>query len=767
MFSALHYAIGLILLCISYLMLEAFMTGNLCSEYYPDTLFNVTGALDVFRFLSNNPRSPGSKGHEAAFAHIQGVFKEAQKNSWAEPNLNSKIDIDSEPRTILNEAGEYVYQNVINNLALTISPEKKQDKEKLLIISHYDTDGNTRGLYESAIGMSVCVEIALDIFNLINGLNCTVTFLFTGASKNGISSPEFINRINHTHIIDIGSIGPRRPFGVITRSKLSSKLLRIISNCKGTIIATFMNDLFKFGNQFLSNGYNGIQLMYFGKTSLHRTEQDSYVDPNDIELLGNILFEMILGFRPEDVANDQDYVAFGIPPLVFGCEKKTLEIIVFTLFIASFVSFYYIISDINSIFKTFIRFIKISSIIAIVFLSFGVFLNAVNTVSYSSGPRIHLFNLIFVGCFIFAYFELKQNKSSSSNEWAFIRMTIDAMSIILTMKFDIVPLFIILFALEIVESFFKYYGVKIGFAFLKIMPIMFVIIPIWETLLQNTSSMPGLVADIVPMIVIIVFVMQINLILVPLCYFEKDYNFSQQDSIRNGFLVYITLILMYFTAKSMPYGEFYVLKGSFSEYIYSNLTSVASFIPSAGHRVLRQANLSLRKNSNIKFDPSFPTLNGTKPAFYRINDNVVLKESMHPWPGISIHADPLSKSAGRCMNVDLSISRKLNHIFESIIFDLKCGNNPCVKSFNETTVTNHIKQPDGNYDFVLRIIPGRSNSFTICINTKNKKQVDIMFITSQPTIQRVKFKELFEKYVQHAQDPYHVSETVLINTTYL
>ena len=157
-----------------------------------DTTFRVSNALTSLKQIAREPHSLGTPANDRVRNYIESACKALG------------LDVREIPFTVtLPESSGIVVAHGIN-IAATLHSSSTNNKKKLLVMSHYDSEPNALGAGDDGSACAAMLESARAL-RASAPLPCDVLFLFTNGEEDGLLGAEAFAR-DSTELHDIGFV---------------------------------------------------------------------------------------------------------------------------------------------------------------------------------------------------------------------------------------------------------------------------------------------------------------------------------------------------------------------------------------------------------------------------------------------------------------------------------------------------------------------------------------------------------------------------------
>lgn len=371
------------------------------------------------------------------------------------------------------------------NIIVLVELNKKQKLQKSPIMVSAHIDGKNRGpaAYDDAAGIAAMLELLNLLVESKKPPSRPIILLFVGVEELGLQGSKLFLKYhncsnaqlnstgcffdttndsiniasrfieNSSSFLNIESLGPGMPLGIMQKGKGSAGTINSLKNTKGLIFGTFADDVTKLGLitstsdavRFREKGMAGAELLFFGNPTKYHTQLDSIstnsnindetnnykttfsidnflnyeTNPiNHLQLLGNALTDFVFKYtiientdnQPPNRGNDNFnpksvMAAIGISPFALVMEIKFAKMCGLTI---SLMTLYVIYSSNNNpiaqILLAFLFEILSWLIMTLILLIFGIFHFFINSLAYARSPIFSFNYLLFCGLFIYTYF---------------------------------------------------------------------------------------------------------------------------------------------------------------------------------------------------------------------------------------------------------------------------------------------------------------------------------------------------------------------------
>ena len=698
--------------------------------------------MNLTKVQGNRPIS--SSGFNISYRYVLETAKKyksiAQKNGILNVTISEQFGIirESKVATIMS------IQKDVRNILVSIHPlNKNDDKLPVLISAHIDGHNTGPGAYDDAAGIAAMLELMNVICESKVAPKNPVIFLFVGVEEQGglPGSKLFLqNSLNFSSFLNIESIGTGLPLGVMQKGCGSAAMINALKRTKGLIFATIADDVTQLGLisstsdtvRFRENGLPGAELLFIGNPTKYHTKFDEIGSKNHLHLLGNSLYDFINNFDAQSINPRDDMIAIGYSPFVIAVSKKFLKVFSKSLVIIALCSFVFIQIKIKLFLVAIIIPPLIWILITLTFIGVGYLMFLFNSLSIAVTPPVSFIVLSFSGAAMFltifnvvsslnfrkkatpydkAYENNEINESFLSKitptAAQFALVFFNSFMVILTTGFDISVLFILQLGFSTIASFFIKNAPILSFVFnsFGFVATHFTFSLLFNFMTVYSSIIPGMIADLVPYLLICLYLLPFLFYSFPFIIQPKHIEISKKRYLF-GLLISI-LILLVPILFPPPFSTEFNIQGTLSHIIDRSNGSYVSFIPNAGKRAFNGINYYLKDPSKvgIKYIEQFQTPLAKSDIYYR-NISSEIPPYIVELPKYNIQTKIHStKDFERTVSFSVTNSDQLRF---SISFIINCSNTTCLKNVDGfgTDFYNYKKIKERNSIYFIRVIPG-------------------------------------------------------------
>jgi hypothetical protein len=393
-----------------------------------------------------------------------------------------------------------------------------------------------------------------------------------------------------------------------------------------------------------------------------------------------------------------------------------------------------------------------------VFVLFGLLLFKSNSLSYASHFIIYKSVLIAFICLIVAFIEM--DDEGEGDGLYYFRFLVTVLLIFLLRNTDFVLIFVLSLVFQMIVVFVDIKIVKFVAIILESLPISFAFSLSATFAIGYMTQFDGIVADLVPLLLFALYGLWISFSVLPLSFINRniDHDSSVLPRILIAFFgcVVINVICM----KPLPYSDKYPILGCEAEVIRETGDSEIYFAPLAGERTALAIEKTLR--TPIKYIPDFQGYCLVKgPAFVEKHSRRQLPSFLGAWPRFKLD---IMRNINGIRTVKFAAD-EVNNEYQAIVLVIKCGEEECVKEVEGFEEFWYRSTDFGTKTVIIRannVFSGFSIGFSV--NSTKEVPVDVVYVTSRASGERMKFHAQFASFVQHFSKERFVAGTVLVSS---
>ena len=766
MFRLIPFYICFLISALFLIVFEQIFTGKLLPNFYNKNVdFDSELANNHWKFLTKEPRTVGSQHYNDTVNYILDHLEKYQKDAKQIFEISTENYRNFPYQSVGINAVRGYFTNIIVNFKFNPNPN-----ETLYIAAHFDGHDVGQTAYDDAISIAVMIELVHSVSQLERALNYSIIFFFDGAEEFGMeASLAFLKDHNPTgYLLNLESLGAGLPFWMPTKTKNQSSIIKTWGKVFGAVAATFHNDIIGTGivksssdlRTFEKYGVNGAELVFTGNPAHYHTVFDRMQSPNHVKYEGHLLVDFINKFQIDTVEKNQ--LLLGISPFIISLDLETVQKIIISCILIAILCV-----ALKAEIKDFLKSIgfTILSIIIVFFVA-----GAIGHDIYKRNSLSYLDNLLLASIIIpfFFYNILSLSRmfiDVKPNSILLTRLVLDMILCLLLFKTDtslIACIWIISSIIQITIS----NAPKIIRAILEIVlliPTYFSYMLLFRTLGLYTSILPGVIGDLLCMALGYLFALKLFLSFSAISMSDeteeaeqpvqyKDKNRKPSDYFKFVPVTFSMAIYLYFLFKQEPYSDLYPIKGSFAYYLFDNMTSILSFFPEGGKRMIPFLEKTLpSKYSTV---PSFRRAQITQAGSIFIKKQDTLPLFITEWPHIQIEKTPDHSLHVQLLDNDQNV--------ESLYVVAQCEKPECVyeckqcasKKFeylqgNKFEFRNKVANPEQQIDLVI----------------EKGTPIEVIMCFSEKTKQQIQFEKEFPSYVVSFSKNRLISGTCLVNQT--
>lgn len=746
------------------------MSGTIMKHSYPKYDFDQEQAFNHLRAYTADIRtvdSPHYNNLQQWFFQIFSSRLSSRDNTY----LNMGFQLGTQEFSSMPFSFFHHIQTGIRNIQVEVSPKNSSKTlPDFYMMCHYDSTTAGVGAYDDAISCAAMIEVMHTLISTNRSINMKIHFTLIGSEEYGLhgSSALAKNCSISGYYLNLEGMGGSRPYALLKKANKSSSVIRAYSKVRGALLGTFANDILSTGiiragsdSDTLSKcGLYGAESAFLGNPSTYHTIFDQPNDPEDLSVIGNTILDFIYNFETDN--EETDLVAIGIAPLAIVVSKPTLKLIGSALAIAGFTTICFV-CPLKSFGMTLVKFAGSSLLTVITCVIMAYLQYVLNSLSYGDAPwtAFVIFSVLIssiLSCYLIRF------KVGDNDSWFAVKVFVDSVFVILLRETDISVVFIFSLFTSLIVFFIRTKSnyVAAAIEIIGFWPTSFVYVIVFKTTIGYSTMIPGFLGESYPYLFMCYFVLRAALTVLP---FVKDLEVKSLKSINPIYVLssIITVIFFYFIFKSFPYGDDYLIKGTYGHYFYPNKTSEVHFFPEVGNRVVSHIDAVIKRGMNIiTFIPDHYRPLHRGPAYVQRFRDASLPNFVDHWPLYSFNETKLDgnkRQIGFTLDEGKTTANQLS-------FLIKCPNIECVSSIEGYEEFKHVKTVDSNFTVAVRISPIKEKqSYSFVLNITEPVPVDILFGYWAPTQERIKFFQSFPRYITVFGKERYLSDVQLYNTT--
>ncbi|KAK8886668.1 hypothetical protein M9Y10_042134 [Tritrichomonas musculus] len=325
-FSICNTLVVLLIIGFSSIIME-----KIAFQWAPDPLDpaqNVFSAKRAFKHwkrlaVSVPARHMSTLNYNQSYDYILSEITKYQKIAHQNGILN--VSFEEQRGEIYESKNARLIQIERDARNIIVLIEKKQqgkiNKHPIMISAHIDGKNRGPAAYDDAAGIAAMLELLNLLAESKSPPSRPIILLFVGVeelglqgsslflkyhkcsssqsqsdgcyfnTKNGYNSIASRYIMNASSFLNIESLGPGMPLGIMQKGNRSARAIYALKNTKGIIFGTFADDVTKLGLisstsdavRFRQNGFAGAELLFFGNPTKYHTSLDSITEYYNFE----------------------------------------------------------------------------------------------------------------------------------------------------------------------------------------------------------------------------------------------------------------------------------------------------------------------------------------------------------------------------------------------------------------------------------------------------------------------------------------------------
>jgi len=606
-------------------------------------------------------------------------------------------------------------QKDVRNILVDVRA-KGDTRDPIAIIAHIDGNPLGYAAYDDGAGVACMLELINAITESDTKIKNPVLFFFDGTEEQGLHGALLFakHKKNISSFLNIESMGQGLPLSLMQKGDNPYPIIKAYTKAKRTVFATFADDVTQLG--LISSSSDavvfrdlkiaGAEVLYVGNPTRYHTINDTMITPNHLQLLGDQLYAVINNY--DYTAEKTQAGAIGIYPLVIFMKRSVANIIEFCcLGVAVALTIFLIVKkqlNLKENYKSIL--LNLFSYI----LTFGVMmllplaLYYINSLSYAFNPLFALISLTSFGLFIFCFFTSLFNVKSYSFDYQYILIILDAIFMVVCKGFDFAYVLIFRFVLSLIGLIFikKYQIVTLICNVIGTVPITFFIYMTFRVLVRYTSMIAGFIGECVPVMIICLYLLVLLISLIPV----MTSNTKENDYIKFIYLGLFVVLAITFMCLPLVYGDSYYVQGTVAQLFDDNHSSVLSFAPESGERVLRMLDNEKHRIPGVTYDYNYSRPFISLPAFTE-KCNGSIPNFIKKWPELNITVIKNTSSQNYQREVHVRVPESNDNIHR-LHFIIMCDFVKClekVEGFEEPVNFNRDEKKDG-FKYYFKVSPG-------------------------------------------------------------
>lgn len=757
------------------LLCDSVISGTLPLKRVRDSGFNLRRAMEHSQNFTGDLRTYGSNTHNYTIHHIHNVFHKIQKrHRKPQARVGPRLGLAVIPAHLAARQGvNHVPCERAQYLANFRGPG--ESPPLYIGVKH---DGGTEGVgyhdtaIYSASALEMCDSISRSDQQL--SLNGGLAFFFITGVHDCEQALRYILITNNTdgNFLYFDSVGVKKPFAVLQQSKESGQLVRALSKTWGIAMFSGIERLFR-SDAELWTLTGGVRLGFMGNSKWHRTELDfGGSGGKDLEFVGNLMAEIVKN-KPQIVS--EEVFAFGFSPLIVVVEKRfwqscvcfIVAIPVLLIAIAVYQRRQWLLENKRantlSLMQQGFLFVGVLAVMFGVCLLFGFALSVMNPGSCAGFSCFSYIALIIA--FEFLFMSLVHGLELGTNTpWRALYIVIlsvaafllrnhgESISLCLTLAPQL-----ILFALS--RWFSIAPTVDLFFSCLSLLPPTFVFVLMIGPITQAYMNSPSLLADIVPLSVVLLYCINFILAALPSAIARTVGSLPYQK--KFGYVAFIVFSFFLIQPFSFTSGDNII--GEFAEYIFdSKNETLVTFTPRGGSRMASRVMSAISSNSSLEYIPHMspvvlnsPTGPSFVQRFYNISGRNMLDLR---------HCHVHTKQTRHGRQVRVILDQQIVDEVLDVAFVMYCPNKRSLLRWNGKKPL-YTTTPRSNSTAVFMYTGVMSPiTWDVHVTAEEDVALDILFVLQKSSSEKRRFTAQFGKHVHHSPDPKSLGSRIFIHS---
>jgi len=334
--------------------------------------------------------------------------------------------------------------------------------------------------------------------------------------------------------------------------------------------------------------------------------------------------------------------------------------------------------------------------------------------------------------------------------------------VVVCQKFDFAYAFMFRFVLSAIGLIFvkKLQIITLICNLIGTLPITFFFYMTFRVLIRYTSMIPGFIGECVPLAIIGLYLLIMLLSLIPVITSKEDDN----KYLKFIYLGLFVALLITFMCLPMVYGDSYYVQGTIAQIFDDNHSSVLSFAPEGGERVLRMIKRK-KMIPGVTYDYNYsrPFLN--LPAVTEVC-NESIPDFIKEWPKLEITVNSISSENYR-REVHVKVPES-NENIHRLHFVLWCGTVKCLEKVEgfENPVNFFKNEKKDGYKYYFKMTPGfLPGEMVFTVSGLEKIPMTFAFSSYNFSQQLTDFNNKMPSFFKLITKTRTISETSLMNYT--
>jgi len=768
----------------------------ICGRYYSDyPEIDHVHAYEMWKFIGSKPRYVGSEHYKESFKHIGSFLN----NLTMESKRNFTY--------LIYDWGHETYYNTLYNCtSVVINIPSENPEFNLTVSTHMDSHQAGPGAYDDCLGGVLMLELLRTIVKKPQTYRYNLTFVLLGHEEGALDgSINYVYTFNPSgYLLNLEGNGPKAPIILSYLTGNSSSVVRTFSKVKGAITASFVSFLRDLGVlgafsdiiPYRKQGLMGAEIAWTGASAHYHTIGDKVGPIDDLKMEGSMIYEFLSKFSPDK--KESTITSLGMWPFVITMKTSTTMLIfVFGGITLLAANSFFADKDHN------MWYLLLDQIILYSFnIVFAIIINKLNSCAYSKSTVG-----LIAGISIISFsnsFTLFLRKTITSESYLYNKVFWDSIfGIILSITLPdfaliLYPtlycnfLLILIIKTHLIPEKMKF-PLTCLICFLSPMMCIFTITTTIQSYLGATSIVQGIVADLIPIILITADNIHcINSLLIccaqnkteddqsenekndkdvtnspiEMNMLEEQDNDTTKDENHKQFvpalipLLISLLVCLVFILLPSPYDLSYPYKGTFGEVIDETNTSTVYFYPYAGDRTKKF--LKKLVPSGLKIEDSKTIYNELENLVaYKTFDKVSYPDFVPSIPEIKINITNITTKGNRIFT--LSFDNSITKAYGFYIMAYSQTDYPIKTCLNRNTKKNGKTYKTCSKPFFN--IP--NNFSTVQIADPTNITMDCFFFWDRFSEKGRDFKSSFPSFVQdfgetQSNRPFMIKKTIVI-----
>ena len=734
--------------------------------------FDQSAALAHQKNFSNDLRILGSENFNQTLSHMFVTFSHAQKRKDQPGALQSRLGYsESSPSYVTLDNVSHRPHGLRTYFAVFDNDDRMENwrRRPLFVGLRHDSAYEGIEYYESVVYSSAILEVVNAMSMVLNRKTRPVTFMFLNSWLHEKESLYEILRDNCSsgNFVFLRSIGVGHPFAMIEKSNASSSMLRALRKIPGIVVYSGLSRLFGTKSKLWSVD-GGMTLGFLGNPKYHRTKLD--VDRSqgrDLRYVGEAMLSLALD--PEVPGDDEEAFAIGIAPVVLIVRESLWKKVTVCLFVVciGLILLHYqrtygtVARPAVGILRRGCYVLCMLFVVCGCYMVFGFALAVMNPGSCEGFSYMSYFALAAaIECLFLSM--LRSFEPELEAEWRGLHIVLLAVAALLLRHRDesmcLVLTLLPQLALFGLSLFYRLNrGVALVFVCMSLLPSTFLFALVMRPLTQTLAASPKLTADVVPLLCVLVYSLNLLLAAMPFILAAEKEKFHYAGELR-----YVAIaIFFFFLVQPFSFTMSDSITGTFTEFVFSNRNdSVVVFRPDGGSRIASR--IAGRLKMPIRYESHMDPIVLDKPSgavFTAAYSNI----SRTDIPDMR-HCHVASRSTVGRRRVKIRLDKPIAQNVRQVALVIYCPTRSCLAP--SMGKPPHVSTRESNNTVIL-MYSGISNSFSSEIELNGGMEdlrIDMLLMLRHSTPQKRKFMSAFPDYIQDRPDPMGISGSVFVHT---